>query len=133
MKLYKWMTMLFMGFALAFTACDDDDFDLDSLVEPSEFSKPVISVIDGTPDFEITSVFNMDDDDRYMGFGFCYNTTGNPNIYDATISCTPNNNVLKATITDVEEGVTYYFRAYATVYPEGVLYSDPIEIVFGAE
>lgn len=133
MKLYKWMTMLFMGFALAFTACDDDDFDLDSLVEESEFSKVVVKPIEGTADYELTSVFDMDDDERYMGFGFCYNTTGNPNIYDATISCTPEKNVLKATLPCPEEDVVYYIRAYATVYPEGVLYSDPLEITFGIE
>lgn len=133
MKLYKWMTMLFMGFALAFTACDDDEFDINSLVEPTEFSKLVVTPIVETADYEVTSVFNMDNDKRYMGFGFCYNTTGDPNIYDATISCIPENNELKATLTGFEENVTFYIRAYAIEYPNKVLYSDPLEISFGIE
>lgn len=130
MKLYKWMTMLIISCALGFTACDDDDYDISNDIPEVEFTLPVATITDSG--VEMVSVIDMDDDLRYMGFGFCYSKTNeNPTIYDATISCIPKDEVMTATLTDLENNSVYYVRAYATLYPTGVIYSNPIEITVG--
>ena len=57
--------------------------------------------------------------------GFCYSTSTNPTISDATISCGKNTGEFGKTITGLNENTTYYVRAYATT-ELGTAYSENV-------
>lgn len=130
MKLCKWITIMLMSCSLVFTACEDDEYDINDVIEEVEFTLPV-AVVNGSG-VEVTSIIDMDDDQLYMGFGFCYSQTNQePTIYDATTSCIPENKVMTTVLSDLEDNKIYYIRAYATLYPTGVIYSNPIIVTVG--
>ena len=103
MKLNKWLSILVVSCSLliGFTACDDDDNDQD----------------EGTI--------------RVMAYGFCYDTSKNPTIYSATVKTLPENGKMEATLTELADNTVYYVRAFATLYPNGVVYSPEVEMTVG--
>ncbi|NDV60261.1 hypothetical protein [Bacteroides sp. 519] len=133
MKMNKWLNILLVNCLLltGFTACSDDD-------DPTElsFNVPVLTDI-VTPTAVVTAdlIVNQDDLDegriRVMSYGFCYSTSNNPTIYDATVTAAPENKKMEATLTELEDNTVYYVRAFATLYPNGVVYSPEVEMKVG--
>ncbi|CDD92890.1 uncharacterized protein BN604_01363 [Bacteroides intestinalis CAG:315] len=134
MKLNKWLSILVVNCSLliGFTACDDDDNDSNEL----SLSAPILTEI-AAPTAIATSdviVSQQDLDEgtiRVMAYGFCYNTSKNPTIYSATVKTLPENGKMEATLTDLTDNTVYYVRAFATLYPNGVVYSPEVEVTIG--
>ena len=134
MKLNKWLSILMMSCSLliGFTACNDDDDDLGQL----SLSAPVLTEITAPTAIATSDVIvNQKDIDlgniRVISYGFCYSTTQNPTIYDATVKAVSDNKKVEATLTDLEDNTQYYVRAFATLYPDGVVYSPEVETIVG--
>ena len=64
--------------------------------------------------------------DSLSEFGFCYGDSANPTIEGKHITCTEKDNHFSAEITGLDDGATYYMRAYA-VNIIGVEYGKDIE------
>ena len=134
MKLNKWLSILVVSCSLliGFTACDDDDNDYGEL----SLGTPVLTEI-AAPTAIATSdvmVSQKDLDEgtiRVMAYGFCYDTSKNPTIYSATVKTLPENGKMEATLTELADNTVYYVRAFATLYPNGVVYSPEVEMTVG--
>ncbi|RHL10073.1 MULTISPECIES: hypothetical protein [Bacteroides] len=134
MKLNKWLNILMMSCALltGFTACDDDDDNCGTL----SLGAPALTEI-AAPTAIATSdvIVNQKDLDkgtiRVMAYGFCYSTSKNPTTYSATVKTLPENGKMQATLTDLTDNTVYYVRAFATLYPDGVIYSPEVEMTVG--
>lgn len=133
MKLKKWLNAIMISCTLlaGFTACDDDD-DCDEL----SLGAPEFTEI-AAPTAIATSIVSVDPEDleegeiRVMAYGFCYSTTKNPTIYGATVNTLPEKGKMSATLTDLTDNTIYYVRAFATLYPNGVIYSPEVEMAVG--
>ena len=68
---------------------------------------------------------------RVMAYGFCYDTSKNPTIYSATVKTLPENGKMEATLTELADNTVYYVRAFATLYPNRVVYSPEVEMTVG--
>lgn len=68
---------------------------------------------------------------RVMAWGFCYGTSPDPTIHSATVTTIPEKGKVSAVLTGLENNTTYYVRAFATLYPAGMVYSPRTEIVVG--
>lgn len=134
MKLNKWLNIFMVSCSLliGITACDDDD---DNSKEFS-LSAPVLTEITAPTAIATSDVIaNQNDLDegniRVMAYGFCYSTSEHPSIYSATVKTLPENRKVQATLTDLADNTVYYVRAFATLYPEGVVYSPEVEMTVG--
>jgi hypothetical protein len=127
MKLMKWMmSLLFVGCTLTLTACDDDD---EIAADSIELTKVTSTVADEESDaYTFTVNVNQGKDIRIYSYGFCYSETGTPTYHDATVTGIPENGKLTLTLDDVKVGGHYYVRAFAAIYPTGVVYSDTYEV-----
>lgn len=129
MKLLNRFTFILMCCVLSLTACDDDD-NIDYGENGIVLQTPVASDI-VAPNATLECTVLQKEDVRIMGYGFCYGTTANPTIYHSTASTLPENGKLKATLEDLTDNTRYYVRAYATIYPKGLVYSPEVEITVG--
>ena len=133
MKLNKWLSILMMSCSLliGFTACDDDD-DCDGLA----LSAPVLTEITAPTAIATSDVIveqkDLDEGNiRVMAYGFCYSTSKNPTTYSATVKTLPENGKMEATLTELNDNTVYYVRAFATLYPNGIIYSPEVEMTVG--
>lgn len=133
MKLNKWLSILMMSCSLliGFTACDDDD-DCDGLA----LSAPVLTEITAPTAIATSDVIVKQKDldkgnIRVMAYGFCYSTSKNPTTYSATVKTLPENGKMEATLTELTDNTVYYVRAFATLYPNGIIYSPEVEMTVG--
>lgn len=124
MKQYKWLS-LFIVCALLFGACSDDD---------QHFADQGVTlgspeVLEATGSSALLQATIAADKDVILGKrGFCYATTQNPTIYNATATATVSNSnspVYTATITGLRGSTTYYVRSFVVLYSGGVVYSAP--------
>ncbi len=147
MKLNKLFYSIMLGCAtlIGLTACNDDEnengvFTLDA---------PVIENIE-VPSATASAHVNVSQSDlesgavRVMTYGFCYSTSPAPTIYKSTVSSylneegvsrpvlPDNSGNISATITGLENNTVYYVRAFATLYPNGVVYSEEVSFTTSA-
>ena len=134
MKLNKWLSILMMSCSLliGFTACDDDDDDCDGLA----LSAPVLTEITALTAIATSDVIvkqkDLDEGNiRVMAYGFCYRTSKNPTTYSSTVKTLPENGKMEATLTELTDNTVYYVRAFATLYPNGIIYSPEVEMTVG--
>ena len=134
MKLNKWLSILLMSCSLliGFTACDDDDDDCDGLA----LSAPVLTEITALTAIATSDVIvkqkDLDEGNiRVMAYGFCYSTSKNPTTYSSTVKTLPENGKMEATLTELTDNTVYYVRAFATLYPNGIIYSPEVEMTVG--
>ncbi|RHE95407.1 hypothetical protein [Bacteroides intestinalis] len=134
MKLNKWLSILMMSCSLliGFTACDDDDDDCDGLA----LSAPVLTEITALTAIATSDVIvkqkDLDEGNiRVMAYGFCYSTSKNPTTYSSTVKTLPENGKMEATLTELTDNTVYYVRAFATLYPNGIIYSPEVEMTVG--
>ena len=134
MKLNRWLNIVMMScsFLIGFTACDDDNNDY------GEFSlnAPVLTeVVAPTAIATSTVLVNKkaldEGNSRIMTYGFGYSTSKNPTIYSATVKTFPEKGKMEATLTNLTDNTVYYVRAFATLYPNDVVYSPEIEMTVG--
>ncbi len=64
--------------------------------------------------------------DSLPKFGFCYSKSANPTIEGSHTVCDKKNNHFSGTVTGLEDGATYYMRAYA-VNTIGIAYGENIK------
>lgn len=136
MKLKDYFTIFALGSLMSagFTACDDDDDNGNE--ESIEFCTPQVISIEADQ-ATVTCDVDIDEDDlekgetRVIAYGFCYGTSQNPSIHDATVKVMPENGKMEAVLTELENNQLYRVRAFATLYPEGVIYSPVTEIASG--
>lgn len=136
MKLKDYFAIFAMGCLMStgFTACDDDDDNGNE--ESIEFYTPQVISIEADQ-ATVTCDVDIDEDDmekgetRVIAYGFCYGTSQNPSIHDATVKVMPQNGKMEAVLTELENNQLYRVRAFATLYPEGVIYSPVTEIAAG--
>lgn len=134
MKLNKWLSILMMSCSLliGFTACDNDDDDCDGLA----LSAPVLTEITALTAIATSDVIvkqkDLDEGNiRVMAYGFCYSTSKNPTTYSSTVKTLPENGKMEATLTELTDNTVYYVRAFATLYPNGIIYSPEVEMTVG--
>uniref|UniRef100_S0DFI3 Fibronectin type-III domain-containing protein n=1 Tax=termite gut metagenome TaxID=433724 RepID=S0DFI3_9ZZZZ len=135
MKLDKWLCTLLVSCSLLVgsTACDKDDDDRGEIT----LGAPVLTGI-AAPDTVATSdvfVSRKDLDNgtvRVMAYGFCYDTSKTPTIHSATVTTIPEDGKMTATLTGLTNNTVYRVRAFATLYPTGVVYSPEVEMTVGA-
>lgn len=134
MKPIKWISLFMMGCAVLIgtASCGDDDNNKGELI----LSVPTVTDITVPTATAVSEVTVCQDDIdsgniRVMAYGFCYGTTTQPTIYDATVKATPENGKMTASLTDLENNTVYHIRAFATLYPNGVVYSDVVIITAG--
>ena len=134
MKLNKWLSILMMSCSLliGFTACDDDDDDCDGLA----LSAPVLTELTALTAIATSDVIvkqkDLDEGNiRVMAYGFCYSTSKNPTTYSSTVKTLPENGKMEATLTELTDNTVYYVRAFATLYPNGIIYSPEVEMTVG--
>ncbi|WP_373837260.1 hypothetical protein, partial [Bacteroides heparinolyticus] len=135
MKLIKWLNLLTLGCALfiGMASCDDNDNNSGEL----KLSTPTVTDIT-VPAATVTSEVTVCQEDidfgriRVMTYGFCYGKAINPTIYDATVKTTPDNGKMTASLTSLESDTDYHVRAFATLYPNGVIYSDDVSFTTNA-
>lgn len=136
MKLIKWLNLLTLGCALfiGMASCDDNDNNSGEL----KLSTPTVTDIT-VPAATVTSEVTVCQEDidfgriRVMTYGFCYGKAINPTIYDATVKTTPDNGKMTASLTSLESDTDYHVRAFATLYPNGVIYSDDVSFTTNAQ
>jgi hypothetical protein len=122
----KWMmSLLFVGCTLSLTACDDDD---DIAADSIELKNVAATVEEDSNAYTFTVDVNQGSDIRIYSYGFCYSSTGTPTYHDATVTGIPSNGQLSLTLDEVTAGSHYYVRAFAAIYPTGVVYSDTFEV-----
>lgn len=117
---------------IGFTACDDDDDDCDGLA----LSAPVLTEITALTAIATSDVIvkqkDLDEGNiRVMAYGFCYSTSKNPTTYSSTVKTLPENGKMEATLTELTDNTVYYVRAFATLYPNGIIYSPEVEMTVG--
>jgi hypothetical protein len=120
-----------LSLMVAFAACDKDED------TPGELSLGAPTLADiAAPTASATSdvIVNQKDLDngviRVIAWGFCYAET-TPTIHSATVTTTPLEGKIQATLDGLANNRRYYVRAFATIYPTGVVYSPPVEMVVG--
>ena len=123
--------MMSCSLLIGFTACDDDD-DCDGLA----LSAPVLTEITAPTAIATSDVIvkqkDLDEGNiRVMAYGFCYSTSKNPTTYSATVKTLPENGKMEATLTELTDNTVYYVRAFATLYPNGIIYSPEVEMTVG--
>ena len=123
--------MMSCSLLIGFTACDDDD-DCDGLA----LSAPVLTEITDPTSIATSDVIvklkDLDEGNiRVMAYGFCYCTSNNPTTYSATVKTLPENGKMEATLTELNDNTVYYVRAFATLYPNGIIYSPEVEMTVG--
>lgn len=123
--------MMSCSLLIGFTACDDDD-DCDGLA----LSAPVLTEITAPTAIATSDVIvkqkDLDEGNiRVMAYGFCYSTSKNPTTYSATVKTLPENGKMEATLTELNDNTVYYVRAFATLYPNGIIYSPEVEMTVG--
>lgn len=133
MKFNKCLNILIMSCSLliGFTACDDNN-DRNEL----SLGAPVVTEIAAPTAIATSDIIvdqkNLDNGNiRVMAYGFCYDTSKSPTIYSATVKILPENGKMEATLTDLADNTVYYVRAFATLYPDGVVYSPEVEMTVG--
>lgn len=141
MKIRKWFNLILISCTLAIghTACDNDEYNESTVTTPDvdlALNAPVISEINVPTAKAVTDVqVNQKDIDsgkiRVMAYGFCYSNTPTPTIYDATVKATMSDKTMIATLTELENNTNYYVRAFATIYPQGVIYSPEVKMEAG--
>lgn len=129
MKYNKWLS-LFVGCALLFGACSDDDKDFGE--QGVRLNTPeVLDTTDSSVKLKVT--FATEKEVVLSKRGFCYSTKENPDVYDATLLTEVKNNddPFICTIDGLLLNKTYYIRAFASVYNGGIAYSPQLEIRTG--
>ena len=124
--------MMSCSLLIGFTACDDDDDDCDGLA----LSAPVLTEITAPTAIATSDVIvkqkDLDEGNiRVMAYGFCYSTSKNPTTYSSTVKTLPENGKMEATLTELTDNTVYYVRAFATLYPNGIIYSPEVEMTVG--
>ena len=124
--------MMSCSLLIGFTACDDDDDDCDGLA----LSAPVLTEITALTAIATSDVIvkqkDLDEGNiRVMAYGFCYSTSENPTTYSSTVKTLPENGKMEATLTELTDNTVYYVRAFATLYPNGIIYSPEVEMTVG--
>jgi hypothetical protein len=119
------MSLLFVGCTLTLAACSDDD---DVAADAIELKNVTSTVLEDSDAYTFTVDVNQGSDIRIYSYGFCYSATGTPTYHDATVTGIPSNGKLTLTLDDVKAGDHYYVRAFAAIYPTGVVYSDTFEV-----
>lgn len=124
--------MMSCSLFIGFTACDDDDDDCDGLA----LSAPVLTEITAPTAIATSDVIvkqkDLDEGNiRVMAYGFCYSTSKNPTTYSSTVKTLPENGKMEATLTELTDNTVYYVRAFATLYPNGIIYSPEVEMTVG--
>ena len=119
------MALLLMGSTLTFTACDDDD---DIASDAIELKNVTSEIQEDSDAYTFTVDVNQGSDVRCYSYGFCYSETGTPTYHDATVTGIPSDGKLTLTLDEVKEGQHVYVRAFAAIYPSGVVYSDTVEL-----
>lgn len=124
--------MMSCSLLIGFTACDDDDDDCDGLA----LSAPVLTEITALTAIATSDVIvkqkDLDEGNiRVMAYGFCYSTSKNPTTYSSTVKTLPENGKMEATLTELTDNTVYYVRAFATLYPNGIIYSPEVEMTVG--
>ncbi len=133
MKLIKRIDLFILGCAalMSMTSCNDDSYSGEL-----RLSEPTVTEIKVPTATVVSEVFvNQEDIDlgniRVMAYGFCYDTAINPTIYNATIKAIPDNGKITASLTELQDNTVYHVRAFATLYPNGVVYSNDVKIAIG--
>ena len=124
--------MMSCSLLIGFTACDDDDDDCDGLA----LSAPVLTEITALTAIATSDVIvkqkDLDEGNiRVMAYGFCYSTSKNPTTYSSTVKTLPENGKMEASLTELTDNTVYYVRAFATLYPNGIIYSPEVEMTVG--
>ena len=124
--------MMSCSLLIGFTACDDDDDDCDGLA----LSAPVLTEITALTAIATSDVIvkqkDLDEGNiRVMAYGFCYSTSKNPTTYSSSVKTLPENGKMEATLTELTDNTVYYVRAFATLYPNGIIYSPEVEMTVG--
>ena len=124
--------MMSCSLLIGFTACDDDDDDCDGLA----LSAPVLTEITALTAIATSDVIvkqkDLDEGNiRVMAYGFCYSTSKNPTTYSSSVKALPENGKMEATLTELTDNTVYYVRAFATLYPNGIIYSPEVEMTVG--
>ena len=124
--------MMSCSLLIGFTACDDDDDDCDGLA----LSAPVLTEITALTAIATSDVIvkqkDLDEGNiRVMAYGFCYSTSKNPTTYSSTVKTLPENGKMEARLTELSDNTAYYVRAFATLYPNGIIYSPEVEMTVG--
>lgn len=127
MKPNKCFTLL-AACMLFFGACNDDKTDFGN--EGVVIDTPSCSEITGSS-VQLEAVLSASPDIILGKRGFCYSKEQHPDIYDATLTGTTDGNVFTATLENLPMNVTYYVRAFACIYPSGVVYSPEITVQTG--
>ena len=125
MKQYKWISLLFAT-ALTLGACSDDENDYGEsgvIIETPAVTETTLRSV------SLSSTFDLRDDIRYVGAGFCYSLKDNPTIYDATVESALTDGTVSATIDGLTPYSTYYVRAYICIYQGETLYSSVIKVM----
>ncbi|AVM52020.1 glycosyl hydrolase family 43 [Bacteroides zoogleoformans] len=136
MKLIKWLNLFTLGCTLfiSMASCDDDDNNSGEL----KLGTPTVTDI-AVPTATVLSEVTACREDidmgrtRIMSYGFCYGTTGTPTIHDATVKTTPDNGKMTASLTSLKGNTEYHVRAFATLYPNGIIYSDDVSFTTNAQ
>ena len=104
-------------------------FPLRCIRDEVEFSKPLVSNVElgemTATSAKGTSVVTFNGGQKVTERGLCWNTTGNPTIDKDHIQVGDGLGSFIGTINGLEEGPTYYVRAYAT-NKEGTSYSPSV-------
>ena len=126
MKLYQWMILLFANVSIALTncACSSDNDTPDTPPESSTIalSQPSVSDIEADR-ATATSLLTNEGKVSIIKKGFCYSTSHNPTINDATVEINNAGNTLSGTLTDLQPQTTYYLRAFASPNNGSPVYS----------
>ncbi len=132
MKLDRLLSLMAASLLLLVSACDKEN----DLPEELRLGAPVLSEV-SAPQAVATSAMIVDKNDletgaiRVMAYGFCYAVSKNPTIYSSTVTTLPEDGMITATLTGLTDNTTYYVRAFATLYPSGVVYSPETEMTVG--
>lgn len=120
MKYLKTLYLL-LACALSLGACSDDD--PNSASAALSLTAPASSDVTynhATLSARITGSEGV----NIVKRGFCYSTSAEPDIYDATAEVRGTD--LRATLTGLNEKTTYHVRAFVTLYNEAPRYSEEI-------
>lgn len=133
MKIDKCLMWL-CGCALLLAACSDSE----------EVNYGTSGVYLGTPEVveltlqsaEVVAAVKLQEGVRYTQMGFCYATTTNPTVYDATVPSTDKGVItssgqISVVLKELALNTPYYVRAYTSVYQGETVYSPQIEVTVG--
>ena len=126
MKLYQWMILLFANVCIALTNCscssDNDTPDTPPESPTIALSQPSVSDIEADR-ATATSLLTNNGKVSIIKKGFCYSTSHDPTVNDATVEINSGGNTLSGTLTGLQPQTTYYLRAFASPNNGSPVYS----------